>query len=137
MISSMIAKSLLNLENLVLDIYIEYFERGNTESVIEACLALWRLWRSVSIGISENWDQLDIRYVGGKLLPISKTTLDMVQKLNKSNPSEQMQLAVTEMKALVEWFESFPSNDSTRRDEARRQIANGEIISMEELIERI
>lgn len=134
MISDMIAKTLLDLENLVLDIYIEYFERKNID---ESCLALWQLWRNTSIVVSDNWDQLDIRYVGDKLLPISKITLEMIQELNKSHPSEQMQLAYNEMKAMVEWVESFPSNDSTRRDEARRQIANGEIISMEELIERI
>lgn len=101
---------------------LELILDGETLSIYEGVL-LRAEWMKVLDYIEQEFESLDLREVGDQAKALTIRTLKVVEAGD-----------VAFVESILDWFESFPTYDSTRRDQARREIENGEIISMEELI---
>jgi hypothetical protein len=119
----------------------EHLSAVNLQSAIRSQLALGFMWRSLVNDITADMMAVNLRELADPLRQKARRTvagctqlLSMAQGVPSLVEVRDLELMHHEMENLVEWFETWPDWDSTKRDAARRSIAAGEFVSDEEFL---
>lgn len=113
-------------------------------ALMHSCCSLWGEWRSLIATISTDWDSLDVHELGDKLRPLITKTARLFHDVKAMAESSQytqcplegscdLTLACHEIDNAVEWFGTFPTYDSSRRDRSRNELATGKSMGMDKL----
>ena len=120
---------------------VEKYQIAETmQALVLDCAALATQWRSLVADISASAEagrHIDYRGLRDLLLQAAKDSCDLFHRVaeleakleqegyrSRNSDSADLTLANIEAPQIVEWIESWPSNNSSRRNAARAAIAS-------------
>lgn len=114
-------------------------------ALVRDCASLSEQWRAVIRHISQQLkcgQEIDLRTVGDILKPTAARTRLIYEKVQEwigrstcqipESDKIDLHLAIREVNAWGEWLSNLPTWDSTRRDQARQELASGSLCTRED-----